>query len=228
MNNPKQLTFPWNKPFKSSLKSFYVDPRNDQLLKNIKDLSFDDNLYIYGVKNSGKTYLLQSLCNEYSKNKKSALFLPLKEVVKYGLDIIESIEDMDLVCIDGIEIIQNKKEWEVGLFNLINNSLQTGCRLIFTSSYNYEKAIFTLPDLDSRIKKFSSYELFPIGDDYLLDALKNIAKLSSISLGDREAQYLITYTKRNMSDLVKILESLDQLSMENKRRITIPLIKELL
>jgi chromosomal replication initiation ATPase DnaA len=31
-----------------------------------------------------------------------------------------------------------------------------------------------------------------------------------------------------MSDLVKILESLDQLSMENKRRITIPLIKELL
>ena len=228
MNNPKQLTFPWNKPFKSSLKSFYVDPRNDQLLKNIKDLSFDDNLYIYGVKNSGKTYLLQSLCNEYSKNKKSSLFLPLKEVVKYGLDIIESIEDMDLVCIDGIEIIQNKKEWEVGLFNLINNSLQTGCRLIFTSSYNYEKAIFTLPDLDSRIKKFSSYELFPIGDDYLLDALKNIAKLSSISLGDREAQYLITYTKRNMSDLVKILESLDQLSMENKRRITIPLIKELL
>ena len=107
MNNPKQLTFPWNKPFKSSLKSFYVDPRNDQLLKNIKDLSFNDNLYIYGVKNSGKTYLLQSLCNEYSKNKKSALFLPLKEVVKYGLDIIESIEDMDLVCIDGIEIIQN-------------------------------------------------------------------------------------------------------------------------
>ena len=228
MNNPKQLTFPWNKPFKSSLKSFYVDPRNDQLLKNIKDFSFDDNLYIYGVKNSGKTYLLQSLCNEYSKNKKSALFLPLKEVVKYGLDIIESIEDMDLVCIDGIEIIQNKKEWEVGLFNLINNSLQTGCRLIFTSSYNQEKVIFTLPDLDSRIKKFSSYELFPIGDDYLLDALKNIAKLSSISLGDREAQYLITYTKRNMSDLVKILESLDQLSMENKRRITIPLIKELL
>ena len=50
MNNPKQLTFPWNKPFKSSLKSFYVDPRNDQLLKNIKDLSFNDNLYIYGVK----------------------------------------------------------------------------------------------------------------------------------------------------------------------------------
>ena len=228
MNSPKQLTFPWNKTFKSSFNSFYVDPQNEQLLKDIKDLSNGDNLYIYGVKNSGKTYLLQSLCNEYSKNKKSALFLPLKEVVRYGIDIIESIENMDLVCIDGLEIIRNKKEWEIGLFNLINNSLQTNCRLIFTSSSEDIKAAFSLPDLDSRMKKFNSYEIFPISDNHLLEALKNIANLSSINLGDREAQYLITYTKRNMSDLVKILESLDQLSMENKRRITIPLIKELL
>ena len=228
MNSPKQLTFPWNKTFKSSFNSFYVDPQNEQLLKDIKDLSNGDNLYIYGVKNSGKTYLLQSLCNEYSKNKKSALFLPLKEVVRYGVDIIESIENMDLVCIDGLEIIRNKKEWEIGLFNLINNSLQTNCRLIFTSSSENIKAAFSLPDLDSRMKKFNSYEIFPISDNHLLEALKNIANLSSINLGDREAQYLITYTKRNMSDLVKILESLDQLSMENKRRITIPLIKELL
>ena len=135
---------------------------------------------------------------------------------------------MDLVCIDGLEIIRNKKEWEIGLFNLINYSLQTNCRLIFTSSSEDIKAAFSLPDLDSRMKKFNSYEIFPISDNHLLEALKNIANLSSINLGDREAQYLITYTKRNMSDLVKILESLDQLSMENKRRITIPLIKELL
>ena len=135
---------------------------------------------------------------------------------------------MDLVCIDGLEIIRNKKEWEIGLFNLINYSLQTNCRLIFTSSSEDIKSAFSLPDLDSRMKKFNSYEIFPISDNHLLEALKNIANLSSINLGDREAQYLITYTKRNMSDLVKILESLDQLSMENKRRITIPLIKELL
>jgi chromosomal replication initiation ATPase DnaA len=39
---------------------------------------------------------------------------------------------------------------------------------------------------------------------------------------------LLTYANRNISDLVKILESLDQLSMEMKRRITIPLIKEVI
>jgi chromosomal replication initiation ATPase DnaA len=47
-------------------------------------------------------------------------------------------------------------------------------------------------------------------------------------LGDKEAQYLLTYVNRNISDLVQILESLDQLSMEMKRRITIPLIKKVI
>jgi chromosomal replication initiation ATPase DnaA len=38
----------------------------------------------------------------------------------------------------------------------------------------------------------------------------------------------VTYSQRNISNLVHILESLDQLSMEMKRKITIPLIKEVI
>ena len=228
MNSPKQLTFPWNKPFHSSFEGFYIDPKNKQLISILENIPINENMYIYGLKNSGKTYLLQSLCNKYSKNNKSSLFLPLMDVNKYGVEIIDSIENMDLVCIDGLEAVSQNKEWEIGLFNLINNAQQTGCRLVFTSSSEEGAINFSLADLDSRIRKFQSHEIFPISDDHLLKALKKITNLRSISLGEKEAQYLITYTKRNIADLTIILESLDQLSMENKRRITIPLIKELL
>tara|TARA_B100001063_G_scaffold46246_1_gene40097 strand:- start:73 stop:759 length:687 start_codon:yes stop_codon:yes gene_type:complete len=228
MNSPKQLTFPWNKSFHSSFEGFYIDPKNKQLISILENISINENMYIYGLKNSGKTYLLQSLCNKYSKNDKSSLFLPLMDVIKYGVEIIDSIENMDLVCIDGLEAVSQNKEWEIGLFNLINNAQQTGCRLVFTSSSEEGAINFSLADLDSRIRKFQSHEIFPISDDHLLKALKKITNLRSISLGEKEAQYLITYTKRNIADLTIILESLDQLSMENKRRITIPLIKELL
>ena len=228
MNNPKQLTFPWNKSYKSSFNSFYVDPANIQLISSIQTNFSSEDLYIYGVKNSGKTYILQSLCNLYSSNNKSVLFLPLKEVMTYGTEILDSIENMDLVCIDGLEEIVGISEWETAVFNLINNSLQSDCRIIFTSSMEKGAAKFSLPDLDSRVRKLERFELFPVSDDHILDALKHIANLRSINLGDNEAQYLITYTKRSISDLVQILESLDQLSMEMKRKITIPLIKELL
>ena len=228
MNKPKQLTFPWNKSFHSSFEGFYVDPQNDQLVSNLKNTSMNENIYIYGAKNSGKTYLLQSLCNEYSSKNKSSLFLPLNDVIQYGVEIIDSIESMDLVCVDGLEAISCNKEWEVGLFNLINNALQTDCRLVFTSSSEEGGINFSLADLDSRIRKFQSYEIVPISDEHLLKALKKISNLRSIILGEKEAHYLITYTKRNIADLVNILESLDQLSMEMKRRITIPLIKQVI
>ena len=228
MNNPKQLTFPWNKTYKSSFENFYVDPSNNELISVITDLSQLDDIFIYGNKNAGKTYLLQSLCNAYSSAGKSSLYIPFEDVIKYGVGILDSIETMDLVCLDGLENIIADSEWEKGVFNLINNSLHSRCKLVLSASMETGSLNFSLPDLESRLRKLNSYELLPIHQDNLLEALKFIAKLRSIDLGDKEAQYLLTYAKRNISDLVGILESLDQLSMEMKRRITIPLIKELL
>ena len=145
-----------------------------------------------------------------------------------SVDILESLENMELVCIDGIESIVGNKVWEIGLFNLINRSLNSENRLIFTSSKNIDVMNFELKDLDSRLRKIQSDELYALADDEILSALKHIANLRSIELGSKEAQYLLTYANRNISDLVQILESLDQLSMEMKRKITIPLIKEVI
>ena len=228
MSNPKQLTFPWNKYNKSSFDSFYASKLNKHLLSLLQNNTFKDDLLIFGTKDSGKTYLLQALCNYFSNQGKSSFYLPMKQAKELSVDILESLENMELVCIDGIESIVGNKVWEIGLFNLINRSLNSENRLIFTSSKNIDVMNFELKDLDSRLRKIQSHELYALADDEILSALKHIANLRSIELGSKEAQYLLTYANRNISDLVQILESLDQLSMEMKRKITIPLIKEVI
>ena len=228
MNKPKQLTFPWNKVNKSSLEGFFISEENSHLLSLLKDSDFLDDLFIYGTKESGKTFLLQAMCNSYSSISKSSLYIPLKKVMNYGIEIFESLENIDLICIDGIEEVISKIEWEKAIFNLINKALISESRLILTSSKDLKSLNFLLPDLESRIRKIQSYELYPINDEDIFDALKYISKLTSINLGDKEARYLVTYSQRNISNLVHILESLDQLSMEMKRKITIPLIKEVI
>ena len=228
MNKPKQLTFPWNKFNRSTLDGFYISDQNSHLISLLKDNNFLDDLYIYGTKESGKTFLLQAMCNFYNSNKKSSVYIPLKRALDYGVDIFEALEDIDLICLDGFEEIITDIEWEKAIFNLINKSLISGCRLILTSSKDLNSLNFTLPDLESRIRKIQSFELFPIDDKDIIDALMHISKLTSINLGDKEAKYLVTYSKRNITNLVHILESLDQLSMEMKRKITIPLIKEVI
>ena len=228
MNNPKQLTFPWSKENKSSMLGFYTSQENAHLISLLKDSNFIDDLFIYGTKESGKTFLLQAICNSYSSMNKSSLYVPLKKVINYGVEIFESLENIDLICLDGIEQVISKLEWEKEIFNLINKALISKSRLILTSSKNLKSLNFSLPDLESRIKKIQSYELYPIDDKDILDALKYISQFKSINLGDKEAKYLVTFSQRDISNLVQILESLDQLSMEMKRKITIPLIKEVI
>jgi DnaA family protein len=228
MNKPKQLTFPWNKVNKSSMLGFYCSQENDHLISLLMDSNFVDDLFIYGTKQSGKTFLLQAMCNSYSSMGKSSLYVPLKKVMNYGVEIFESLENIDLICIDGIEQVISKTEWEKEIFNLINKALISKSRLILTSSKDLKSLNFSLPDLESRIKKIQSSELYPIDDKDIIDALKYISQFKSINLGDKEAKYLVTYSQRDISSLIQILESLDQLSMEMKRKITIPLIKEVI
>jgi len=227
MTNPKQLTFPWEKTFKSSFSGFFCDDKNANLVNNLRLIEGDD-IFIYGQSNIGKTYLLQALASLYSNLNKSPLYIPLSDIKNYETTIIDGAHEADLVCVDSIEEIAGIMDWEVALFNLINNASLTNCRLVFSASINIGTLNFSLPDFDSRIRKFNSYEMFSVQDQNLNLALMHIANFRSINLGEKEANYLLSYTKRNLSDLVGIIERLDSLSMELKRKITIPLIKDYL
>jgi DnaA family protein len=68
----------------------------------------------------------------------------------------------------------------------------------------------------------------PVKEDKLPEAIKFIANLRSINLGDKEIKYLLTYSNRSMSSLLDAINKLDELSMQLKRKITIPLIKEII
>ena len=225
MNKPQQLTFPWSKQNKFTFDDFFFDSPNEEVKLALKK---NEDVFLYGAEDSGKSFLLQSTCNYYASDLQSSVYIPISEAIKHGTGFIESLEGLDLICLDDIDLIASNQEWEVGIFNLINNSLISDCRLIFSSSINPSSINFELDDLISRIKKIDHIELYSISDASLPEAIKFVSKLRSINLGDKEINYLVTYTKRNMSDLIEIISKLDQLSLELKRKITIPLIKEII
>ena len=223
MNNPQQLIFPWTKKSVATFDHFYMDDQNlcakDALLK-------EDDLFLYGIAGTGKTFLLQSLCNHYTDCEKTSLFIPLNEVKEYGAGFLDSLEELDLICIDQIDSIAGDDIWEVAIFNLINNCLTSKCRLIFCSRLNPSSINFNLKDLFSRIKRIDHIELFPVSENKLRDALRFIIDLRSLEIGDSEIDYLMTHSTRSITNILEIIDELDLLSLKLKRRITIPLIKE--
>ena len=67
MSKIEQLTFPWSKPNNSSFDDFYFEKNNLSILEYLKS---GDDLVIYGLSKVGKSFLLQSLCNYFSKSNK--------------------------------------------------------------------------------------------------------------------------------------------------------------
>ena len=225
MTKPKQLTFPWSRKFSSQIDNYYFDINNESL----KNSLFETNdLIISGSNAVGKTFILQAICNFYTQKNKTSLYIPLKDVSNLGAEILDSLENIHLICFDDIDQIQKDRQWEVAIFNLVNACLISGSRIILSTKYRIHELQFNLLDLESRIKKFEYCELKHVEDKNLKNALLFISNKRSITLGPKEIDYLLTYTKRSLKSLIDILDQLDELSMQLKRRITIPLIKKII
>ena len=82
--------------------------------------------------------------------------------------------------------------------------------------------------VDERTSRVRGWPGTTIQSDNLSDAIKFFADLRSIKIGNKEITYLINHSRRSMSELVAHINQLDKLSMQLKRKITIPLIKEVI
>jgi len=227
MNNPQQLTFPWSAKPKLIFRDFYTNKENLNLVNNLKDQEAGD-IIIQASSNIGKSHLLQSACNFYNEIGKTSFYLPIKKALDYDPSVLDSINKIDLICIDDIDFIAKNDEWERAIFNLINQCQQSTSRIIFSVSGSIDTAGFNLPDLLSRLNKLLKYNVANIDDGDIEVAIDLIIEHNSINIGDKEINYILNHAKRDIAHLKHILFKLDEYSLSTKKKITIPLIKEII
>ena len=227
MSNPQQLTFPWSAKPKLIFRDFYINKENLNLVNDLKDQEAGD-IIIQASSNSGKSHLLQSLCNFYNEIGKTAFYLPIKTALDYDPSVLDSINKIDLVCIDDIDFVAKNEEWERAIFNLINQCQQSNSRIIFSVADSIDIAGFNLSDLLSRLKKLLKYNVANLDDEGIEAALNLIIEHNSINIGDKEVNYILNHAKRDIAYLKQIIFKLDEYSLSTKKKITIPLIKEII
>ena len=227
MSNPRQLALQIQINERASLNNFFVSKKNNktiQILKNIL-LGSDNGIQIFidDLGSNGKSYLLQAICNDFSNN--SSIYIPMQEAINLDPSILEGVSELNLICIDDIDLINKRREWEIALFNLINECYEKECFLLLSGSINKLEAI---PDLVSRIKKMEILRLEAINDDELLEATKAISKNLNIEISDKNMNYLINNSKRDIKTIFRTLSQLEKESLERKKSIGLNLIKEVI
>ena len=229
MPNPRQLALQIQINERASLNNFFISKNNNktiQILKNIL-LGSDKGVQIFidDLGSNGKSYLLQAICNDFSNSNNSSIYIPMQEAINLDPSILDGVSELNLICIDDIELINNYGKWQIALFNLINECYEKESILLLSGSINKLEAI---PDLVSRIKKMEILKLEAINDDELLKATKAISKNLNIEISQKNMNYLINNSKRDIKTIFRTLSQLEKESLERKKSIGLNLIKEVI
>ena len=193
-------------------------------------ISRDANeLIIHGEEGSGKSFLMQAICNELSSAEKQFAFIPMKKAFNMGVEIFQNLGSLDAVCIDDVQLIFKTQDWETALFNLINECQQSNCSLMLSlgGTQSLEESV-VLPDLLSRIKRMEFIALHAVQDEFFNQAIDFVAQQLDIKIEEAELEFLLKHQTRIFSLLVENIITLDNQAASLKRKITIPLIKETL
>jgi len=192
------------------------------------NLNTEKQLYIWGAHNTGKTHLVQALCQNLSQQNKSVSYLPLKQLIEYSPEVFQGQEAMDVCCIDDVQLLQNRADWQEALFDLINRTRENNKQLIFTADQPPAEIGIQLKDLTSRLQWGAVFKLLELNDAQKCEALQQRADARGFELADNVASYLLNNYNRDMADLFEMLDALDKAQLQQHRRLTIPFVKTVL
>ncbi len=118
---------------------------------------------------------------------------------------------------------------EEKLFHLINHCYINNLNILITSELSSAEQKFKLSDLSSRLRTFYLAEIFNPDDELLNNLLIKLLHDRQIHINNDEIFSFITKRiARTYLSIYNFVDRIDKLSLSKKKKITIPLIKELL
>jgi DnaA family protein len=158
----------------------------------------------------------------------NAVYLPLKAFDDGDVAVLNDLGKLALVCIDDLDAVIDKSQWQMGLFNLINDSRQAGHALVMASKQNPAYLAAEFPDLASRLVWGPVFRLQALDDKGKLAALRSHANHKGLMLSDEVGRYLLNNLPRDLAMMLEVLDRLDEVSLAAQRRLTVPFIKSVL
>jgi DnaA family protein len=211
----------------------YINASDAQLLSALKQLSQPASseprqYFLWGAAGTGKTHLLQAICNHQDSAQQNAIYLPMKELVDQQAEILRDMHQLDVVCMDDVDTVLGDKEWDHQLFLLINELRAHNKSIVMTAAHNPHEANVSFPDLASRLVWGPVYKLNLLSDDGKSLAIQAHAKVRGLEVSVEVCSFLLKRFPRDLNKLIGLLEQLDKESLVQQKKVTVPFVKTVL
>ena len=137
----------------------------------------------------------------------------------------DDLVNCDLVVVD--DVLKLDADSQIGLFDLINR-FRDSMGLLLVTGPVAPMHLKLRPDLATRLWQCLVYQVRCLSDEDKQQALTAHAQGRGFTLPVDAASYLLRYWKRDLPSLMAVLDAVDRYSLEAKRPITVPLVREVL
>ncbi len=185
-------------------------------------------VYLSGPAGSGKSHLLLAACQHASSAGRSAQYLSLADLPAQPDQAIRGLGGTNLVALDNLDALPGQAELQHALFDLYNRLRSESAVMLFASSAPVQALSLELRDLVSRLGACTQIPLRPLDEPARRSLLRDSAAARGMELDDKVLDWLFRYHARDLGSLGQLLDRLDQASLAQHRRITIPFLRELL
>lgn len=212
----------------SSVFSSFFAGRNQALVDALLSLREGEPprcVWLHGADGLGKTHLLQAVCAHAGQRGFTAAYLPLA-ASDITPELLVGCGQVAHVCIDDLQVVAGRREWEHALFSLYQELEEHRGRLWVASASAPAALPIRLRDLASRLSGGLVLTLQPLSDEEQIEALKLRAQLRGFELPDETAQFLLRRLPRDMASLCAFLDQLDEASLAAQRRLTLRFVRE--
>jgi DnaA family protein len=230
MNNSSQLALNVRLNINSTFENFFcADLEANKIGLNALKQNQEKFIYLLGSSGSGVSHLLQAVCNDSNYKGERSVYIPLSEVSKEDPEtVFDGMDQFDCVCLDDLDAVIHRDNWQLEIFNLFNSIKLHDNRLVIGSHKDITNFNLTFLDLESRLKSFLSIGLTSLDDSQLIGFFSHQAKLKGMRISHGVAEFILNRVERKTHQMISILNILDEQSLEKTKMITIPFVKEAL
>lgn len=216
----QQLVLELAPPAAPTLENFFPG-RNQAAVSALHDalVGGERVVYLFGEPGSGKTHLLRAAVREAEILGQTALYVGAPHAA------LTVLPDCDVLAVDDIERLEIVSQ--LALFDAFN-VLRAGRGRLFGAGRQPAAELPLREDLRTRLGSGLSLRLAPLNDEEKAAALTWHAAQRGLRLAPEIVGYLLTHCRRDMGTQIAVLDALDRHSLEHKRPVTLPLLREAL
>lgn len=178
------------------------------------------SMYLFGSPSSGRSHLLAASCATVQSAGGISCSLGVDSLVRnfeYSPEVtlytVDDVDQLDPMC-------------QIALFNLFNQ-IQPDQSLL-CAGIAPPLGLRVREDLRTRLGWGLVFGLTPLNDEQKIMVFTQAAQERGLNISTEVPSWLIKHYRRDLNSMMGLLDALDQFSLEKKRPVTLPLMRELL